>query len=159
MPQPISSWHFSCHCDVFSMGVNLSNLCETQRISILWLSYKYHKSSGLNNMHLFSHSSVGQNSDTCLFELRSRCWQGWIPFWRFWGKILVFSTFYRLTTFLDSWPLPQSSKQGTCISLTILLWSRLPPITAMKGSLPLRSHVTRLGPFEWSRIIFPFQHP
>lgn len=36
-----------------------------------------------NNIHLLSHNFKAQKSDMGLMRPKSRCWQGFVPFWRF----------------------------------------------------------------------------
>lgn len=40
----------------------------------------FHKPSGLNNTDLFAYSSFGQKSDIGCMGLKSKCWQGCLPF-------------------------------------------------------------------------------
>lgn len=78
---------------------------------------KLHRLSGLNQHKFIFYSSVGQKSDVGYCRLKSRHQQGRIPFWRFCARIhfFVFSSFQRSPTFLDSQPLPPSSKPGTLL--------------------------------------------
>lgn len=79
MTHSISSWHFSGQ-DMFRGG--------SKSIQFVWnpvypysmaIITNYHKSSALNNMNLFSHSSVGQNTDTTMLWIcPSEEWQDFL---------------------------------------------------------------------------------
>ena len=91
----------------------------------------YHKLSGLRKTNLLSYSSLGQNYDTGLDMVRSRCWEGFIFFWYLKGEcFLTFSNFKRLPRFLGLWLFPPYLKPAmvshlllTSHHLTLLLSS------------------------------------
>ena len=78
-------------------------------------------------------------------QYRSRCWQGWVLFWRLQGRIhsLAFSSFLMLPTSLGSRTPSLSSVPARCISLALPHNSRCPQLGRI---LFLRTHVITLGP-------------
>lgn len=75
----------------------------------------YHKFTGLKTTQI-CYSSGGQKADMGLTGLKSRHWQGCVPFWKHWGESVSLSfNFQLLPTFLDSWP-PSSKLITLCNS-------------------------------------------
>lgn len=58
-----------------------------------------------NSMNLLSCDYIDQKSDTSLIGLKSRCWQGYLPFGSSVGKCIPhLSSFWRPPKILGFWP-------------------------------------------------------